>query len=81
MGMPWKPGQILVGVVVAEIVEEEKGIVIRGIAEPEGATQFDAGALESGFGLRNMLDGPDRHGELLFVRFVRVYAPNAGVHG
>ena len=75
VGMPRKPRPILVGVVVAEIVEEEKRIVVGRVAEPERTAQPDPGALESGFGLGNVLDGSDRHGRLLLRGDFFEYTP------
>ena len=46
--VPREPGEVFVGVVVAEVVEEQKRVVFRGVAEPERTPQFDACAFESG---------------------------------
>ena len=40
--MPGKPRQVVVGVVVAEIVEQQERIEVRRVAEPERALQLDA---------------------------------------
>jgi hypothetical protein len=42
--VPWKTGEIIVGNVVAKIVEQQKGIEVGGVAEPERASQMDARA-------------------------------------
>ena len=75
--MPRKPCQIFVGVVVAEVIEEEKWVVISSVAEPKRPPQLDAGTLESRFGLGNMLDGSDRHWWLLNDGIFFEYTPQA----
>ncbi len=64
--MPGEAGPVGVGAVVAEIVEEEEGIELLRLAEAEGAVELHTGALDGGLGLRNLLDGADRHRDLLF---------------
>src|SRR6187200_3253672 len=59
--MPRKAGEILLGVVVAEIVEEEKRIEVGGVAEPERATQVHPGPLDRRLRLADALDGSDGH--------------------
>ena len=61
MGMPGEAGQVVVRDVVAEIVEQQEGIEVGGIAEPERAAQVHAGAFEGGLGLDESLDGSDGH--------------------
>ena len=46
MRMPGKAGAVVVGPVVAEIVQQQERIEFGGIAEAEGAAQLDAGALD-----------------------------------
>src|SRR6266850_2506945 len=46
MRVPWKAGEIVVRVLVAKIVEEQKRIELGRIAKPERALQLDAGAFE-----------------------------------
>jgi hypothetical protein len=46
--MPREPGELFVRVVVAEVVEQQEGIEIRRVAEPEGAAQMDSGAFDMG---------------------------------
>ena len=60
--MPGKAGEIVVGTVVAEIVEQQERIELAGVAEAEGAAQLDAGAFDGGLGLDDALDGSDGHG-------------------
>ena len=62
MRMPGKAGAILVGTVVAEIVEQQERIELGGVAEAEGAAQMDAGALDRGLGGDDALDRSDGHG-------------------
>ena len=75
MGVPRKPGQIFVGVVVAKVVEQQERVVFGCVAEPERAAQLHPGALECGFGLGNALDGSDGHVMAPFrCGILRVYA-------
>src|SRR5258707_3734103 len=62
MRMPGKAGQVIFRQFVAEIVEQKKGIVIRGVAESEGAPQMDARAFHGGLGLDYFFNGTDGHG-------------------
>ena len=59
--MPGKPGEVVFGHVVAEIVEQEKGVELRGVAEAERAAEMHAGAFDGGLGLDQALDGANRH--------------------
>ena len=60
-GCHGKPGEVVVGAVVAEIVEQQERIELVGVAEPEGALQLDAGAFHGGGGLDDALDGSNGH--------------------
>src|SRR5205807_518867 len=60
MGMPREAREVLLRVVVAEIVEQQKRIQL-GTMSAEGPPQVDAGALERGPGLMNFFDGSYRH--------------------
>ena len=51
MRMPRKAGQVILGNLVAKIVEQQKGIVVRGVAESERAPQMHARAFHGGLGL------------------------------
>ena len=64
MGVPGEAGEVVVGDVVAEVVEEEEGVEVGGVAEAEGAAEVDAGAFEGGFGFDEAVDGSDGHGLL-----------------
>src|SRR5262245_14171433 len=68
VGMPREPSEIRVGVVVSEIVEQQKRIVFSRVTEPERAAQPDSCAFECGFGRGNVLDGSDGHGGAPFRR-------------
>ena len=61
MRMPRKAGAIIVGPVVAKIVEQEERIELARLAEAEGAAQFDAGSLHGGFRGDDAFDGPNGH--------------------
>ncbi len=45
--MPRKTGEIVVGPVVAKVVEQQEGIEFRRLAEAERAPQLDAGAFHA----------------------------------
>src|SRR5205823_5919114 len=64
MRMPGKSRAVVVGIFVAEIVEQQEGIEFAGVAEAEGAAQSDAGALDRGLGLDDAFDGPNGHDDL-----------------
>ena len=51
MRMPGKAGQVVGGILVAEVVEQQERIELLGLAEAEGALELDACALDGGFGL------------------------------
>jgi len=50
MWMPGKSGRVIVEVIVTEIVQQEKWIEFPGLAEADGALQFDARAFDDRFG-------------------------------
>src|SRR3981081_654793 len=62
MRVPRESGPVIVGAIVAEIVQQKKRIEFSSVAEAEGPPQFDAGALDDGLGLNDSLHGPDGHG-------------------
>jgi hypothetical protein len=66
MRMPRESRQVIVGVVVPEIVQEQKWIEFRGVPESECASQPYAGAFHRGFGLNDALYGSNRHDVLKF---------------
>ena len=55
--MPGEAGAIVVGTVVAEIVEQQERIELAGVAEAEGAVQLDAGAFDGGLDWMMRLTG------------------------
>src|SRR5579863_2737607 len=59
--MPGEPLEVVLGPVVAEVVEEQERIEVLGVAEAESAAQADAGALHGRGGAREVLDGADGH--------------------
>jgi hypothetical protein len=60
--MPRKSGEIIFRKLIAKIIEQKKGIIVRGVAEPESTPQMHARAFHSGFGLDQLLDRTDGHG-------------------
>ena len=61
VGMPRKAGEIVVRVVVSEVVQEQKRIVVGRLAEAERAAQPDTGALDRRLRLHDAPDGTDGH--------------------
>ena len=59
--MPGKARQIILGNIVAEIIEQQEGIEIGGVAESESAAQMHAGAFERRLGLNESLHGSNGH--------------------
>src|SRR3954464_13627318 len=59
--MPGESGEIIFGVLVAKIVEQEKRVKILGAPKPERAAQSDAGAFECELGLRDRFNGTNGH--------------------
>ena len=54
VGMPWESRPVVVRVVVAKIVQQEKRIEILRLAEAEGALQLDACALDGRLRLNDL---------------------------
>ena len=80
MRMPREPGEIVVGTIVAKVVEQQKRVVVGGVAESERAAELDAGAFERGFRRDDFFDGSDGHVRLLITRTlsVRSTRPQSG---
>ncbi len=58
------PGESLeevLGALVAEVVEQEEGVELLGLPEPEGATKLHSGAFQRGRGFDDSLHRSDRH--------------------
>src|ERR1700733_3072584 len=64
MRMPRKAGKIVFRNLIAEIIEQQEWIILRGIAKAEGPPQMHTGAFHGGFGLDYLLYRADRHGNL-----------------
>src|SRR5579871_138508 len=54
MGMPGKSCPVVVRVIVAEIIQQKKGIELFRLAEAEGALQSDARAFNGGLRLNDL---------------------------
>ncbi len=54
--VPWKSRDIIAGIVVAEIVQQEKRIEILGFAEAEGALQLDPRAFDGRLRLNDLFN-------------------------
>src|SRR5579862_664391 len=61
MRVPRKAGEIIFGNVVAKVIEQEERVEVRGVAEAEGATEMNTGALHSWFGGYKSFYGAYRH--------------------
>src|SRR5439155_25997537 len=61
MGVPGEPGEVILGVLVTKVVEQEKGIEFFGVAKAERAAQPHAGALDGRLRLHNSLDWSNGH--------------------
>jgi hypothetical protein len=59
MRMPGETFEVVLGVLVAEVIEEEEGIEVSGFAEAEGALEADACAFEGWFGRQNFSNWPE----------------------
>jgi hypothetical protein len=59
--MPRKSGQVVVWVIVAKVVEQQKGVEVLGLAESEATMQPHSGAFGGGLSLDNSLDWSDGH--------------------
>src|ERR1700719_2461669 len=65
MRVPREPSQIILGNVVAEIVQEKEWIEVGCIAESESAAKMHASAFERRLGLDELLNGSNGHFGLL----------------
>ena len=73
-GCHGKPGEVVVGAVVAEIVEQQERVELAGVAEAEGATQLHAGPFHGRLGFDDPLYRPNRHAALMrFPMIMTVY--------
>src|SRR5215471_3712049 len=61
VGVPRESCQIVLGNVIAKVVEQQERVEIRCVAEAKGAAQMHSGAFESGFGSAEPLDRSYRH--------------------
>jgi hypothetical protein len=61
--MPWETGQIILGNVVAEIIEQKERVEIRGVTETKGPPQMDAGTFERWFRSDQLFNRSNRHGK------------------
>jgi hypothetical protein len=57
--MPWEASQIIGGILVAKVVEEQERVEFLGLAKAKGALQLNAGSLDGRFGFVNLFDSPE----------------------
>jgi len=63
MGVPGEPREVILGLLVAKVVEQEKGIELFSVAKAERAAQPHTGAsLDGRLRLDNSLDWSNGHG-------------------
>ncbi|MEE8362351.1 MAG: hypothetical protein V3R71_09340, partial [Gemmatimonadales bacterium] len=60
-------GAVVVGILVAEIIEQQERVEFVGLAEAEGPVEPDAGALDGGLGGADALDWADGYGGAPFL--------------
>src|SRR5205823_14314496 len=60
--MPGKAREVVLWLVIAKVVEQQKGIEVGGVAEAERALQLHACPFDCRLRLNNPLDRSDRHG-------------------
>jgi hypothetical protein len=77
MRVPREPSQIILGNVVAEIVQEKEWIEVGCIAESESAAKMHAGAFERRLGLDESLNGSNGHFGLLDAKIYPVICGGA----
>jgi hypothetical protein len=65
-GCHGKSREVLLGVVVAEVVQQQEWIELLGVAEAEGAAQVHARPFERGLGLDDFLHRTNGHDTLPF---------------
>ncbi len=61
MRVPGESGEVVFGDVVAEVVEEEEGIELGGVAETEGAAEMHSGTFRGGLAADQALYGSNGH--------------------
>ncbi len=61
MWMPWEAGKIILGNIIAEIIEQQKWIEVGGVAETECAAQMHTSTFTRRLGLDEPLDGSNGH--------------------
>src|SRR3984893_3348683 len=77
MRVPREPSQIILGNVVAEIVQEKEWIEVGCIAESESAAKMHASAFERRLGLDESLNGSNGHFGLLDAKVYPVISGGA----
>ena len=60
--MPGEAGEIVRGILVAEVIQQQEGIELLCFAETEGALQLNARTFNGGLGFKNLFYGTKRHG-------------------
>src|SRR5712692_8432736 len=77
MRMPRESRLVVLGVLVAEVVEQEKRIELRRVPKPERAAQAHARALDRRLRLHDTLDRPNRHDRSLWCSDLPRHTINA----
>src|SRR2546422_11745171 len=61
MGVPGEPGEVILGVLVTKVVEQQKGIEFFGVPKAERAAQPHAGSIDGRLRLHDSLDWSNGH--------------------
>jgi hypothetical protein len=61
MRMPGKSREVILWMLVAEVIKQQKRIEVLSFAEAEGALKLYPGALDGGLGLNDLFDWTERH--------------------
>jgi len=77
VGMPGKTGAIRCRIVVPEVIEQQEGIGLGGVAKAEGAPEVYPGPFDGGPGLGNASDGTNGHRILRLMMGMRSPATTA----
>src|SRR6476619_5008626 len=72
VGMPGKPGTVIVRAIVAEIVQQQKGVELAGVSEAEGTTQLHPGPFHGRLRFDDPLYGPNRHAALMRFSMIMI---------
>src|SRR5258708_29950858 len=67
MRVPWKSGAVVLGTIVAEVVQQKERVEIAGVAEAKGTVEFHPRSLDGWRGRYDPLHRPNRH-RIIFLK-------------